>query len=135
MGAPSGVVIAPTPPPKPTSASPSKKQLPDQVLVSMYVPPLERVHPSTDMVASDLEDMLKIVRRWSPLNQEESPVTRMHDLYLNYFWMPVINSLEQYSILLPVYIDKENFQPMADDGMLIHNHKFNRSAEPVSAYS
>ena len=62
MGAPSGVVIAPTPPPKPTGAEPSKKQSSDWLLVSTYVLPLERVHPSKDMVAPDLEDVLKIVR-------------------------------------------------------------------------
>ena len=95
MGAPSGVVIAPAPPPKPPKAKPSKKRLPNQVLVSMYVPPLERIHPSTDMVAPNLEDVLKIVRRWSPLNQEESPVTLMHNLYPNYFRMPVNTCSEQ----------------------------------------
>ena len=89
MGVPSRVVIPPASQPRPTSVGPSKKRLPDRVLVSMYVPPLERVHPSIDMVAPDLYDVLKIVHRWSPLNQEESPVTRMHDLYPNYFQMPM----------------------------------------------
>ena len=65
LGAPSGVVIAPTPPPKPTSAGPRKKRLPDRLLVSTYVPPLERVHPSMNMVALDLEDVLKIMLRIS----------------------------------------------------------------------
>ena len=60
MGVPLGVVIALAPPPKPTVARPSKKRLPDWVLVSTYVPPLERVHPPTDMVAPDLKDVLKI---------------------------------------------------------------------------
>ena len=68
MGAPSEVVTAPTPPPKSTDIGPSKKRLPERVIVSTYVRPLERVHPSTDTVAPDLEDMLKIVHRWNPLN-------------------------------------------------------------------
>ena len=63
MGAPSRVVTAPTPPPKSIGAGPSKNRLPDRVLVSTYVSPLERVHPSTDMVVPDLEDVLKIVHR------------------------------------------------------------------------
>ena len=42
---------------------------------------------------------------------------------------------KQSSIPLPVYIDKEDFQPVADDGMLIRNHNFNRSAELLSADS
>ena len=89
IGAPSGVVIALASPPKPTGAGLSKKRFLDQVIVNTYVPPLERVHPSLDMEAPNLEDVLIIARRWNPLNQEESSVTCMHDLYLNYFRMPV----------------------------------------------
>ena len=68
MGAPSRVVTALAPSPKSIDAGPSKKRLPDQVLVSMYVSPLERVHPLTNMAVLDLEDVLKIVHRWNPLN-------------------------------------------------------------------
>ena len=88
-GAPLGVVTASVPPPKPTGTGPSKKPLPDQVLLSTYVLPLERVHPSTGMVAPDLEGVLEIVHRWSLFNQAESSVTHMCDLYLNYFRIPV----------------------------------------------
>ena len=63
MGAPLGVVIAPKSPPKSTGVGPSKKRFPDWVIVSTYVPPLERVHPLLDMEALDLEDVLKIARR------------------------------------------------------------------------
>ena len=38
---------------------------------------------------------------------------------------------EQYSIPFPVYMDKETFQSMAEDGMLIYNHDFHRSVELV----
>ena len=89
MCALSRVVISPAPPHKPTRAGLSKKRLPDRVLLSTYVPLLERVHPSANMVTPNLEDVLKIFHRWSPLNQEESPVTRMQDLYPNYFRMPM----------------------------------------------
>ena len=68
MGAPSGVVAAPIPPLKSTGVGLKNKRLLDRVLVSMYVLPLERVHPSTNMVALDLEDVPKIIHRWSPLN-------------------------------------------------------------------
>ena len=127
-----GVVTAPTPSPKSSSVGPSRKWLPDRVLVSTYVSPLERVHPSTDMVVSDLEDVLKIVRRWNPLNQKESLVTHIHDLYPNYFQIPMSARLEQYTIPLPIYMEKDAFQLVADDGMLIRNHNFHRLAEPVS---
>ena len=94
MDAPSRVVTALAPLPKSTDAGLRKKRLPDQVLVSMYVWPLERVHHSTDVVVPDLEDVLKIAHRWNPLNQEETLVTHMRDLYLNYFWIPVLTCLE-----------------------------------------
>ena len=66
MGAPSRVVISPASSPRSIGAGPSKKRFLDQVIVSTYVPPLERVHPSLDMEASDLEDMLRITCRWNP---------------------------------------------------------------------
>ena len=119
MGAPLGVVTAHAPLPKSIGIGPSKKRLSEWVLVSTYVSPLERVHPSTDMVVLDLVDVLKIVFHWNPLNQEESSVTHMCDLYPNYFRILVSASSEQYTITLLIYMDKEAFQPMADDGMLI----------------
>ena len=63
MGAPSRVVIALAPPLKSIGVEPSKKWLPDQVLVSTYVLPLKMVHPLMDMVVLDLKDVLKIVHR------------------------------------------------------------------------
>ena len=87
------------------------------------------------MEALDLEDVLKITSLWNPLNQEESPVTRMHDLYPNYFRMPMTARSKKYSIPLPVYVDKEDLQPLAEDGMFIRNYNFQRSAELVSAES
>ena len=62
MDATSGVVSTPAPLPKSTGTGPSKKRLPDRVLVSTNVPPLERVYPSTDIAAPDLKDALNIVR-------------------------------------------------------------------------
>ena len=43
----SGVVTTPVPLPRSIGAGPRKKRFPYRVLVSTYVPPLERVHPST----------------------------------------------------------------------------------------
>ena len=105
------------------------------MIVSTYVLPLERVSPSLDIEAPNLKDVLKITRHWNPLNQEESSVTRMHDPYPNYFRMLVMAHLEQYSIPLPVYVDKEDIKPVPEDGMFIHNHNFQRLAELVSVVS
>ena len=45
MGAPSGVIIALAPPPRPIGVGPSMKRFPNWVIVSKYVPPSERVCP------------------------------------------------------------------------------------------
>ena len=42
---------------------------------------------------------------------------------------------DQYSIPLTVYVHKEDIQPVVEDGMFIHKHNFQRSAEQVSAES
>ena len=39
--------------------------------------------------------------------------------------------VEQYTILFPVYMDKEAFQSVAEDKMLICNHDFLQSVELV----
>ena len=44
-GSPLGVAAAPLPPPKPANTVPSRKRPPDQLLMSMYVPPYERIYP------------------------------------------------------------------------------------------
>ena len=61
----------------------------------------------------------------------ESLVAHMLDLYPNYFRVPVAARAEQYTIPFLVYMDKEAFQSMVEDRMLICNHDFHRSAELV----
>ena len=53
-GSPSEVVVAPLPLLKLEDPAPSGRRLPDQVLLSTYVPPHERIHPPAGMVALDL---------------------------------------------------------------------------------
>ena len=83
------------------------------------------------MVAPDLEGTREIIQRWSLFNQAEPPVVNMRDPYPNYFRVPVVARAEQYSFSFPVYMNKEAFQLVAEDGMLIRNHDFHRSAELV----
>ena len=40
---------------------------------------------------------------------------------------------KQFTIPFPVYMDKEAFQSVVEDGKLIRNHDFHRSAELVCA--
>ena len=130
-GGPLGVIATPAPPPKSTGVGLSKKQMLVWVVVSTYVPSLERVTPLMDTVAPDIEDMLKLTRLWSPFNQEDSPVVHMRDLYPNYFQIPMAARSEQYSVMLSVYMNKEDIHPVVDDGMLISNDNFHRLAELV----
>ena len=76
------------------------------------------------MVAPDLEGAREIIHRWSPFNQVESLVAHMRDLYPNYFRVPVVARAEQYTIPFPIYMDKEAFQSVVEDRMLIRNHDF-----------
>ena len=41
--------------------------------------------------------------------------------------------VEQYFIPFPVYMNKEAFQSVVEDGTFIRNHDFNRSVELVRA--
>ena len=111
-------------PPRSVGAGSNRKRLPDRLLLSMYVPLLYRIHPSTSMVALDSEVVLEIAHRWNPLNQAKSPMVHMRDLYPNYFLIPMAARLEQYTILFPVYMDKDAFQLVAEDEMHIRYHDF-----------
>ena len=83
------------------------------------------------MVALDLEGAQEIIYCWSPFNQAEPPIVHMRDLYLNYFRVLMAACAEQYSIPFPVYMNKEAFQSVTEDGMFICNHDFHRSTELV----
>ena len=86
---PLGVAAAPILLPKPTDTNSSRKRSPDQVLLSTYVPPQERIHPPAGMVTLDLEGVQESIHHWSPFNQAKPPVAHMRDLYPNYFRVPV----------------------------------------------
>ena len=85
------------------------------------------------MVAVDLEGARVIIHRWSPFNWVEPLIAHMRDLYPNYLRVPVVARVEQYYISFPVYMNKEAFQSVAEDEMLIRNHDFHRSTELVCA--
>ena len=56
-----GVAVAPMLQIRPEDTEPSRKRLPDMVLLSTYVPPHERIHPPMGMVAPDLEGAREII--------------------------------------------------------------------------
>ena len=108
-GSPSGVATASIPSPSPTDIVSSRRILPDQVLLSMYVSSHKRIHPPAGMVAPDLKGAREIIHRWSPFNQAERPIVHMRDHYPNYFRVLVAACTEHYSIPFPVYLSKKAF--------------------------
>ena len=83
------------------------------------------------MVVLSLEDAREIINHWSPFNKRESSIAHMCDLYPTLLQVRVAAHAKEYSIPFPDYMDRKSFQCVAEDGMLIHNHDFNKSAELV----
>ena len=106
--------------------------MPDQLLLSSYVPTQEWVHPSADTVAPGSKRTREIIDYWSPFNKRESSIKNMRDLYSILLRVLVATCSKKYSISFPNYLDKETFQRVAKDGMLIRNHNFHQPAELVS---
>ena len=82
---PSGAAAAPLPPLRYANTEPSRRRLPDQLLLSTYLPPYEKIHLPASIVAPNLEGAWEIIHRWSLFNQEDPPVAHMCNLYPNYF--------------------------------------------------
>ena len=72
-----------------------------------------------------------IIDCWNPFNQRDISITNMHELYPTNLRKPVVALSEEYSIPFPGYMDKKSYQRVAEDGMYIHNHDFNETAELV----
>ena len=56
----------------------------------------------------------------------------MRYLYPTFLQALVATRVKQYSISFPGYMDRETCQLVVEDGMLIRNHEFHKSAELVS---
>ena len=106
------------------SIGPHRQRMLDRLLLSSYVPPQEWVHSLANIMAPGSESTQEIIDHWSPFNKSESLVTHMRDLYPTLLQMAVEACVEQYSISLLGYLDRETFPRMAEEGMLIHNHDF-----------
>ena len=60
-GSPLEVATTPLPSPKLANTIPSRRRSLNQVLLSMYIPPHERITPPVGMVAPDLESAREII--------------------------------------------------------------------------
>ena len=63
--------------------------------------------------------------------KRDSSAAHMRDLYPNNLQMPMVARFEEYSTPFPSYMDKKSYQPVAEDGMYIHNHDFDETVELV----
>ena len=104
---------------------------PDRLMLGSYVLPQEWGCLSTDTVAPGPEVVWENIHCWSPFNKRESSIAHMRDLYPTLLRVSVMARAEDYSIPFPNYLDRESFQWVVEDGMLICNHDFNESAELV----
>ena len=113
---------------------PRRLKMIGQLLLSSYVPPHEWVHPSVDTVVPGPKGAQEIIDYWSPFNKRESSVTHMRDLYPTLLRVPMAACVKQYSIPFRSHMDREIFQRVAKDEILIRNHDFHQSAKLVSFY-
>ena len=75
------VAVAPSFLTRLAGVSPRRLRMLDQLLLSLYIPLLEWVCPSTDIMDPGLEGAREIIGRWSPFKKRDSSVRHMHDLY------------------------------------------------------
>ena len=83
--------------------------------------------PSVDTSAPGPDEARSIIDRWNPFNKRDSFATHMRELYPNLLRIPVAARVEEYSIPFPSYMDKKSYQRVAEDGMFIHNHDFDKT--------
>ena len=106
------------------SVLPRNPRIPNQLLLSSYVPRQEWVHPLANIVALGPEGAREIIDCWIPFNKRESSIKNMHDLYPTLLHVSTTTRFKQYSISFLGNLDMETFQRVAKDEMLIHNHNF-----------
>ena len=109
----------------------SRARLPDLLMLGSYVNPVEWGHPSMDTPALSPDEAQSIIDRWNPFNKKDYFISHMSDLYPNLLRISVVARAEEYSIPFPVYMDKKSYQRVAEDGMFIHNHDFEKTVELV----
>ena len=93
-------------------------------MMSSYNSQQEWVSPSATTMAPGPEGALEIIDRWIPFNKRESSIMHMHDLYPPHLQVSMAACVVQYSISFPGYVDRETFERIAENEILILNHDF-----------
>ena len=81
-----------------------------------------------EVLAPRPEGTQEIIDRWRLFNRGESSTNHLHDLYSTLLRMPVTvwaeGRGEEYVVLVPASIGKEDLLQMVEDGMLVRNRTF-----------
>ena len=112
-----------------------RPKLPDRIITNSYLPARGRASPKEELLAPGMEDVKRIVRRWTPFNQGESAADRLNSLYPVMLWMPVdarANGVgEDYSMTVPVGTNKEDLKKIIEDVIQIRNRNYIQSFKLV----
>ena len=121
--------------PKLARTGPKRSLLPYRILLNSYLPPRGPAPVMEEVAVPGPEDIKHIIHRWKPFNQGESTADRLDDLYPRILRMPVASRVdglgEEYSVVVPAGIIKEDLQQIIEDGMQVHNRKYVQSTELV----
>ena len=132
---PSEQITGPSDKAKSTQAGRSRLLLPDRLLLNSYIPPQGQVPPIEEVLVLGSEGAQEIINRWRPFNRGKSPAAHMHQLYPTLRQMPVVvwaeGRGEEDAVSIPAYACKEELKQVVEDGMLIRNRNFVKSAELV----
>ena len=103
--------------------------------MNSYLPARGQAPPNEEVSAPGLEDVKRIVRRWTPFNQGESAADRLNSLYPVMLRMLVAaraNGVgKDYSMTVPTGINKEDLQQILEDEIQIRNRNYIKSSELV----
>ena len=110
---------------------PRKARMPDRIVLRSFVQMMEWDRPSVDTPALGPKAAQSIIDRWAPFNKRDSFVVHMCNLYPTLLQVSVVARAEEYSILFHGFMDRNSLHHVAEDGMCIHNHDFNKTVELV----
>ena len=92
---------------------------------------MEWARPTEDAPAPNQETAQALINYWRPFNQRDPSITHMRDLYPNNCHLPAVAHGEEYSIPLPISLDKRSYHAVTEDGMYMPNHDLDETVELV----
>ena len=112
-----------------------RPKLPNWIITNSYLPACGPASLQEEVSAPGLEDVKRIVRRWTPFNRGESAHDHLNSLYPVMLRKPVVaraNGVgEDYSVTVPSGTNKEDLQQIIEDGIQIRNRNYIQSSELV----